>query len=54
MNPISKGLAGAQWLLTKSGIGASNHFETAGFVTLDPNENISGCAVSFPSRSNTV
>ena len=35
MNPVSKGLAGLQWLLTKSGIGASNHFETAGFVRLD-------------------
>lgn len=35
MNPVSKGLAGLQWLLTKTGIGASNHFETAGFVRLD-------------------
>ena len=36
MNPVSKGLAGAQWLLTKTGIGASNHFETAGFVRVNP------------------
>ncbi|WP_084399074.1 choline dehydrogenase [Henriciella aquimarina] len=35
MNPFSKGLAGLQWLLTQTGIGASNHFETAGFVRLD-------------------
>lgn len=37
MNPVSKGLAGLQWLLTRTGIGASNHFETAGFVRLDDN-----------------
>ena len=36
MNPVSKGLAGAQWLLTGTGIGASNHFETAGFVRVNP------------------
>ena len=35
MNPVSKGMAGLQWLLTQTGIGASNHFETAGFVRLD-------------------
>lgn len=34
MNPVSKGLAGLNWLLTKQGIGANNHFETAGFVRL--------------------
>ena len=36
MNPVAKGLAGAQWLLTKTGVGASNHFETAGFVRVNP------------------
>lgn len=35
MNPVSKGVAGLQWLLTRTGIGATNHFETAGFVRLD-------------------
>ncbi len=31
-NLFSKALIGAQWLLTKSGIGASNQFESAGFI----------------------
>lgn len=36
MNPVSKGLAGLQWMLSQTGIGASNHFETAGFVRVMP------------------
>jgi len=31
-NLISKGLIGAKWLLTGRGLGASNQFETAGFI----------------------
>ncbi|MBO9403180.1 choline dehydrogenase [Shimia sp. R9_3] len=31
-NLIGKGLIGAQWLFTKKGLGASNQFETAGFI----------------------
>lgn len=31
-NLLSKGLIGAQWLLTKSGLGASNQFESAAFI----------------------
>ncbi len=31
-NLISKGLIGAQWLLTKTGLGASNQFESAAFI----------------------
>ena len=31
-----KGLIGAQWLLTKRGLGATNHFETCGFVKSSP------------------
>ncbi|MEP3889480.1 MAG: choline dehydrogenase [Hellea sp.] len=29
---ISKGLIGAQWFLTKAGLGATNHFESCGFI----------------------
>ncbi len=29
---ISKGLIGLQWLATKSGLGATNHFESCGFI----------------------
>jgi len=29
---FSKGLIGLQWLLFKSGLGATNHFESAGFI----------------------
>ena len=31
-NPLSKALIGAQWLFTKTGLGASNHFESAAFI----------------------
>ncbi|PRY93929.1 choline dehydrogenase [Donghicola tyrosinivorans] len=31
-NLIGKGLIGAQWLLTKKGLGASNQFESAAFI----------------------
>jgi choline dehydrogenase len=32
MNPIAKGLIGARWLLRHDGLGASNHFESCGFI----------------------
>ena len=32
MNPVSKALIGARWLLRKDGLGATNHFETCGFI----------------------
>ncbi|MDW4499577.1 choline dehydrogenase [Sulfitobacter sp. D35] len=31
-NLVSKGLIGAQWLFTKTGLGASNQFESAAFI----------------------
>ncbi len=31
-NLWGKGVSGLQWLLSKSGLGASNHFESAGFI----------------------
>ena len=36
MNVASKALAGLRWLLFRSGIGATNHFESAGFVRSAP------------------
>ncbi len=32
LNPFSKALIGARWLLFKTGLGATNHFEAAAFV----------------------
>lgn len=32
LNPFSKAMIGAQWLLMKNGLGATNHFEAAAFV----------------------
>jgi choline dehydrogenase len=32
MNPWAKALIGARWLLFKDGLGATNHFETGGFI----------------------
>ncbi len=36
MNPIAKGAIGARWLLTHDGPGASNHFESCGFIRSRP------------------
>ena len=35
LNPVSKALIGARWLIFKTGLGASNQFETLGFVRSD-------------------
>ncbi len=32
MTPYRKGLIGLRWMLRKDGLGASNHFETGGFI----------------------
>ena len=32
LNPLAKGLIGARWLSTKTGLGATNHFESCGFI----------------------
>ncbi|GLQ06928.1 choline dehydrogenase [Sneathiella chinensis] len=32
LNPVSKALIGARWLLFKSGLGATNHFESCAFI----------------------
>lgn len=32
MNPFAKGLIGARWVLFRDGLGATNHFETCGFI----------------------
>ena len=32
LNPLGKGLIGARWLLARSGLGATNHFEVGGFA----------------------
>lgn len=36
LNPFSKALIGARWLVFKSGLGATNHFEAAAFVRSAP------------------
>ncbi|HEY1890524.1 MAG TPA: choline dehydrogenase [Steroidobacteraceae bacterium] len=42
MSPFRKALIGMRWLLTKDGLGASNHFETGGFIR-------SGAGVRYPN-----
>jgi len=32
MSPFRKALIGARWILTKQGLGSTNHFETGGFI----------------------
>ncbi|MBM4233046.1 MAG: choline dehydrogenase [Gammaproteobacteria bacterium] len=32
MNPFAKAWIGARWLLSRGGLGATNHFETGGFI----------------------
>ncbi|CAM5578755.1 hypothetical protein MAUB1S_09742 [Mycolicibacterium aubagnense] len=36
LNPFSKALIGARWMVFKSGLGATNHFEAAAFVRSAP------------------
>ena len=36
MNPLAKAAIGARWLLTKDGLGATNHFESCGFIRSRP------------------
>ena len=36
LNPFAKALIGARWLLTRRGLGASNHFESCGFIRSRP------------------
>jgi choline dehydrogenase len=36
MNPLAKAVIGARWLLTHDGLGATNHFETGGFIRSRP------------------
>ncbi|MDQ7746655.1 choline dehydrogenase [Hydrogenophaga pseudoflava] len=33
--PLAMGAIGAQWLLTRTGLGATNHFESGGFIRSD-------------------
>jgi len=35
-NPIAKAIIGARWILTRGGLGATNHFETGGFIRSRP------------------
>jgi choline dehydrogenase len=32
LNLVSKGMIGAEWMLLKSGLGSTNHFESCGFI----------------------
>ncbi|MHA1600965.1 MAG: choline dehydrogenase [Alphaproteobacteria bacterium] len=36
LNPLRKMLIGIEWMLFKSGLGATNHFETGGFIRSRP------------------
>ncbi|HTU52814.1 MAG TPA: choline dehydrogenase [Acetobacteraceae bacterium] len=36
MNPLAKGLIGLRWLLRHDGLGATNHFESCGFIRSRP------------------
>ncbi len=36
MNPLAKALIGARWIVFKDGLGATNHFESCGFIRSRP------------------
>ena len=36
MNPLGKALIGMRWILSKDGLGATNHFEAGGFIRSRP------------------
>ena len=35
-NPVNMGKIGAEWILTRKGLGATNHFESGGFIRSEP------------------
>ena len=48
-NLFGKALAGAQWLLFKTGLGASNQFESAAFIRSRAGRRLSRHPVPFPA-----
>ena len=48
-NLFGKALIGAQWLFFKTGLGASNQFESAAFLRSKPGVRLSGHPVPFPA-----
>ena len=46
---FAKGLIGLEWLLFKTGLGATNHFESCGFIRSARRRRISRHRVSFPA-----
>ena len=49
MGPFGKFLIGARWYLFKSGLGATNHFESTGFYSDSRGAQVAECAISFSS-----
>jgi len=39
LNPLAKLMIGVRWILTKQGLGATNHFESGGFIRSRPDVN---------------
>jgi choline dehydrogenase len=50
INLWSRALIGARWLLRKDGLGATNHFETCGFIRSRAGIRLSGHPVSLPAH----
>ncbi len=49
INPWNRALIGARWLLRKDGLGATNHFETCGFIRSRAGHPLSRHPVSLPA-----
>jgi choline dehydrogenase len=54
LNCFSKGMIGAEWLLFQDGLGATNHFESCGFIRSQRRHRISGYPVSLPARCHAL
>jgi choline dehydrogenase len=54
LNPVSKARIGLQWLIFKSGLGATNHFEAAAFVRSAPGVEYPDIQYHFHSRRSAL
>ena len=54
LNLVSKGMIGAEWLLLKTGLGATNHFESCGFIRSARGHRVSRHPVSLPARRHAL
>jgi choline dehydrogenase len=53
-NLLGKAYVGARWLFTRTGPGASNQFESTGFIRSARGRRVSGYPVPFPAARGAL